>query len=308
MPSMCQHCNKPFQRPERLKRHVEAVHARGGKTFACKTCGKIFSRSDNCLCHERNHATSTGAVMLEHGRRTYRACNNCAGARSKCDGEDRCIRCGNRELECVYSKRRSKQAAENQALDQQAAPVLPRLRADAPYNILPSASQMPEYPPVGPAEPDPFLSVPVSAQPVPMSSAVDMDMLWTDNMNWLPVSNDEDLLNMADMDMGLLWDPFRNGGGGGSHFDTISTVNSQGFSSRVDMQTPNTMPSNDVSTISPLSSHSIATKSSGPGRTKRRRLSRYVMAKVLETLCRTYRAILVKASGGKQTILTLVRR
>jgi uncharacterized Zn-finger protein len=53
----CEFCNKRFERPKHLKRHLE-THSEN-KRFECRECGKKFRRRDNLLSHSRIHSGET---------------------------------------------------------------------------------------------------------------------------------------------------------------------------------------------------------------------------------------------------------
>lgn len=79
------------------------------RSAACSTCGKTFARSDTLLRHEKNHHTTDARGPLHrvtHG--TFRACQACAAARSRCSGGSPCGRCSLRSLDCTYPNKRRK--------------------------------------------------------------------------------------------------------------------------------------------------------------------------------------------------------
>ena len=271
MPSVCPHCDKPFQRPEHLKRHIGAVHDRSGKDFACGTCGKTFSRSDSCLRHERNHAGSDGVVVLEHGRRTRRACDHCAAARTKCDGNDHCSRCRTRELQCTYSKRQSKSALHEAITPDQQIEATDQPEVDLQYQCLSTPGDLPaqQQHQLGPQEPSNFFTAGPAQQDLSAFTPVDMDLLWSEHLNWLPVGNDVDSLAMTNPDLGTLWDPFR------SMNPPVPALNDHALYPGISPQTQDSLASADTAMISPASSGSFSAISP-ESRNKRRRLSRYV--------------------------------
>ena len=49
----CELCDKAFNAPSRLQRHIESVHIRN-KTHECEICHKFFSVRDNLLWHKKS--------------------------------------------------------------------------------------------------------------------------------------------------------------------------------------------------------------------------------------------------------------
>lgn len=264
MPSTCPHCDKAFQRPEHLKRHVGAVHERDGQDFPCATCGKTFSRSDSLLRHERNHSGSAGITVLEHGRRTHRACDNCAAARTKCDGADRCARCRGRQLACVYSQRQSTKPSDNLSVEETLPTPSQRLRADESLQHVGSDQGLPSdvesVPPLNGA----FYGQ--SEQNVGVLGP-DVDVLWSENMNWLPVGNGTTMQSMPEMEMGQLWSS--------AQFPALTPGPLESIAHAPGLPTPDLVGRSEGATVSPASAGSASSPDSG-ARAKKRRLDRYV--------------------------------
>lgn len=79
------------------------------RSAACSTCGKTFARSDTLLRHEKNHHSSDARGPIHRVTDgTFRACQACATARSRCSGGSPCGRCSLRTLKCVYPNKRRK--------------------------------------------------------------------------------------------------------------------------------------------------------------------------------------------------------
>ena len=79
------------------------------RSAACSTCGKTFARSDKLLRHEKNrHSTDARGPLHRVTDGTFRACQACATARSRCSGGSPCGKCNVRSLQCIYPDKRSK--------------------------------------------------------------------------------------------------------------------------------------------------------------------------------------------------------
>ena len=82
---------------------------RSEKSAACPSCGKTFARSDTLLRHQRSHnATEERGELHRVTSGTFRACTQCAVARSRCSGGAPCGRCTLRKLECLYPEKKRK--------------------------------------------------------------------------------------------------------------------------------------------------------------------------------------------------------
>ena len=103
----CRDCGRSYSRPEHLVRHVQ-THTLG-RRFVCDICQKSFARKDLLRRHVANHdndspkkrrrtTTSPGAGRVSH------ACRSCAVARVKCDDTKPCKRCVSRKLNCVSTE------------------------------------------------------------------------------------------------------------------------------------------------------------------------------------------------------------
>ncbi|CAH0026747.1 unnamed protein product [Clonostachys rhizophaga] len=103
----CRDCGRSYSRPEHLVRHVQ-THTLG-RRFVCDICQKSFARKDLLRRHVANHdndspkkrrrtTTSPGAGRVSH------ACRSCAVARVKCDDTKPCKRCVSRNLNCVSTE------------------------------------------------------------------------------------------------------------------------------------------------------------------------------------------------------------
>lgn len=103
----CRDCGRSYSRPEHLVRHVQ-THTLG-RRFVCDICQKSFARKDLLRRHVANHdndspkkrrrtTTSPGAGRVSH------ACRSCAVARVKCDDTKPCKRCVSRKLNCVSAE------------------------------------------------------------------------------------------------------------------------------------------------------------------------------------------------------------
>lgn len=103
----CRDCGRSYSRPEHLVRHVQ-THTLG-RRFVCEICQKSFARKDLLRRHVANHdndspkkrrrtTTSPGAGRVSH------ACRSCAIARVKCDDTKPCKRCVTRKLTCVSAE------------------------------------------------------------------------------------------------------------------------------------------------------------------------------------------------------------
>ena len=103
----CRDCGRSYSRPEHLVRHVQ-THTLG-RRFVCEICQKSFARKDLLRRHVANHdndspkkrrrtTTSPGAGRVSH------ACRSCAIARVKCDDTKPCKRCVSRKLTCVSTE------------------------------------------------------------------------------------------------------------------------------------------------------------------------------------------------------------
>lgn len=103
----CRDCGRSYSRPEHLVRHVQ-THTLG-RRFVCDICQKSFARKDLLRRHVANHdndspkkrrrtTTSPGAGRVSH------ACRSCAVARVKCDDTKPCKRCVSRKLTCVSTE------------------------------------------------------------------------------------------------------------------------------------------------------------------------------------------------------------
>ncbi|KAF4627828.1 hypothetical protein G7Y89_g10323 [Cudoniella acicularis] len=100
---VCSECGEKFKRLEHVERHKLSHKAE--KAFACHICGKGFTRRDTLTRHIPIH-DSRDSDRNENKRsgvsRVSRACVNCAKARLRCNGEQPCSRCNNRDDGCVY--------------------------------------------------------------------------------------------------------------------------------------------------------------------------------------------------------------
>lgn len=102
----CRDCGRSYSRPEHLVRHVQ-THTLG-RRFVCDICQKSFARKDLLRRHVANHAndspkkrrrtTAPGTGRVSH------ACQACASARVKCDDNKPCKRCVTRNLTCVSTE------------------------------------------------------------------------------------------------------------------------------------------------------------------------------------------------------------
>ncbi|KAI9737326.1 MAG: hypothetical protein M1834_009479 [Cirrosporium novae-zelandiae] len=92
----CHECQRTFGRIEHLKRHLQGHKQE--RPFKCPCCQKGFYRIDALQRHELIHKEPHRKRIA----RGYRACLECASARTKCSGELPCTRCRARSIDCKY--------------------------------------------------------------------------------------------------------------------------------------------------------------------------------------------------------------
>ncbi|KAH6975708.1 hypothetical protein EDB80DRAFT_740511 [Ilyonectria destructans] len=94
-------CGIVFRRREHLVRH-ERSHTKS-RPFSCPQCGRAFSRSDvlkRHIGHHNKHSVPARAVS---------ACDLCHRRKTRCDGQEQCVRCRDANLTC----RRTRQPPTN---------------------------------------------------------------------------------------------------------------------------------------------------------------------------------------------------
>ncbi|KAH9222808.1 hypothetical protein DL95DRAFT_285815 [Leptodontidium sp. 2 PMI_412] len=92
----CQECHQTFGRVEHLTRHSRS-HTKE-RSLKCSYCRKGFYRIDALRRHEQVHREPKRSSLGKGAR----ACLSCASARRKCTGDDPCLGCQKRSLECKY--------------------------------------------------------------------------------------------------------------------------------------------------------------------------------------------------------------
>lgn len=86
-----------------LLSEVQMKHRTSESPAVCATCGKTFARSDSLLRHKKSrHAGEDGASVERVTGRTFRACFQCAQARTRCSGCSPCRRCTTRNVACTF--------------------------------------------------------------------------------------------------------------------------------------------------------------------------------------------------------------
>jgi hypothetical protein len=101
----CPQCEQSFRRREHLRRHLDR-HS-GARTYACSICSKSFSRRDTLKRHVGTHGVAAIAALADQEPRDHRrACEACARAKQRCDGNASgsvpCSKCASKERQCVY--------------------------------------------------------------------------------------------------------------------------------------------------------------------------------------------------------------
>ena len=95
----CSQCPCTFTTKGSLHRH-ERNHVQSN-SFECSVCKVSFRRKDLLTRHAGIHANSSH--FNAERQRTRTACSPCRQARSKCSGDDPCIRCEQKDLSCVFT-------------------------------------------------------------------------------------------------------------------------------------------------------------------------------------------------------------
>ncbi|KAF2217803.1 hypothetical protein CERZMDRAFT_80475 [Cercospora zeae-maydis SCOH1-5] len=213
----CSHCGRAFVRSEHLTRHVDSVHKRD-RVYTCSVCGKEFNRSDSCRRHQQAHRRAAGSTNPSRGERMRRACHHCAIARTRCSGGEHCERCHEKHLDCTYGlghpRRPTTTVVEENASGIESAGVA--LSASVAgssstcQNGIPTVDSAARFP-ISTAITQATASVSQfqsASRPPSYNNALAQNepsgleqLSWSENMNWLPVSNGSDLAVLEDFDL-----------------------------------------------------------------------------------------------------------
>ncbi|GIZ43831.1 hypothetical protein CKM354_000704400 [Cercospora kikuchii] len=220
----CPHCGRAFVRSEHLTRHVDSVHKRD-RVYTCNVCGKEFNRSDSCRRHQQAHKRAANTSKPTRGERTRRACHSCAIARTRCSGGECCERCREKQLRCTYGLVHL-QHPTTTTTEINASGTVP---AGATSSTCVSVTGASGADLSGGSVVGSGAVIPLSASTIrgPVDAGGDgvprldsesqrleyddtfaeevdagLDQLpWSENMNWLPVSNDSDLAMLEEFEL-----------------------------------------------------------------------------------------------------------
>ncbi|KAH8812588.1 hypothetical protein F5884DRAFT_729690 [Xylogone sp. PMI_703] len=110
-------CARSFTRKEHLNRHQNGHDP--ANILRCTVCMREFNRNDSLQRHMSKH----GANFTPNPARSKRACLACRTGKVKCDGNDTCMRCIKKGIECKYQGATDAHSSSNEAESPEGSPV-----------------------------------------------------------------------------------------------------------------------------------------------------------------------------------------
>ncbi|KAJ5481159.1 hypothetical protein N7539_007053 [Penicillium diatomitis] len=97
----CPHCDKAYERPDHLARHLDSH--RNERVYQCPICQRGFNRRDVLQRHQAVHEKdeADGKPSRRTKERAVKACEACATAKLSCDNQRPCKRCESKGVQCV---------------------------------------------------------------------------------------------------------------------------------------------------------------------------------------------------------------